>query len=191
MKYFKKLDLPHLDLMSEMKMLIEEGSIKWNDINQIGITTTQDGPDDIYYGTGSLGMDWGAGEVVTEEYGNTKLIIPDRPSIKSEFDFNKLCSVYRGTLFEEVYDILSQKYRIGRIRLMRLEPKVCLSWHYDFSPRIHLPIKTQEQCFMVIEDEVLHMEKDNWYLADTTRYHTVFNGGFESRIHLVAVIEEK
>ena len=41
---------------------------------------------------------------------------------------------------------------------------------------------------MVIEDECLHLENNKWYLTDTTKYHTVFNGSMNSRIHLVASI---
>ena len=192
MRNFEIVDLPELDLLSEMKMMMKEGMISWNDGNQIGITTSQDGPDDIHYCIGSLGISWDASTSEMDHYGNTKLTVPDKPTIRSEFDFNRLCSVYRGTLFEEVYDMLTERYKIGRIRLMKLEPKTCLSWHYDTNiKRLHFPIKTQKQCYMVIEDEVLHLKENTWYKADTTKYHTVFNAGFESRIHLVAVIEEK
>ena len=40
---------------------------------------------------------------------------------------------------------------------------------------------------MVIEDEVKHLEQDQWYLTKTGyNNHTAFNGSSESRTHLVA-----
>jgi hypothetical protein len=191
MTKFQIIDLPSFDILSEMHKMINDGKISWESGNQICLTTTKDGPDDPYYGTGSLGMNWAEAVETVDQNGNLTYTVPDRPELLSEFDYNRLCSVFKGTMFEEVYNMLSDRYRIGRIRLMSLNPKTCLTWHFDFSPRLHYPIKTTEQNFMVIEDEVKHLEQDKWWRTDTTKYHTVFNGGFETRIHLVAVIEEK
>ena len=48
-------------------------------------------------------------------------------------------------------------------------------------------IKTQKGNFMVIEEEVKHLEQDQWYLTKTGyNNHTAFNGSSESRTHLVA-----
>jgi hypothetical protein len=84
--------------------------------------------------------------------------------------------------------MLNQQYILGRVRIMKSEPKTCLSWHNDNSERLHYPLSTHSGCFMVIEDEVMHLEYNNWYITDTTKKHTAFNGSTNSRIHLVAVI---
>jgi hypothetical protein len=42
---------------------------------------------------------------------------------------------------------------------------------------------------MVIEDEVLHMPENTWWLTQTEHYkHTAFNASTTNRIHLVAVV---
>ncbi len=71
---------------------------------------------------------------------------------------------------------------------MRSKPKTCLSWHCDTSKRIHLPIRTQPGCMMVIQDEVLHLEQGQWYMTNTIPEHTAFNASKADRIHLIAVI---
>ena len=94
---------------------------------------------------------------------------------------------FKGTYFEEVYNELSKKYKLGRVRLLLLEPRNSLSWHRDPEPRLHIPIFTNPGAHVVIDDRVKHLPADGsvWF-TDTRNYHTVFNGGEENRIHLVA-----
>jgi aspartyl/asparaginyl beta-hydroxylase (cupin superfamily) len=94
-------------------------------------------------------------------------------------------------VFEEIYYTLQKYYTLGRVRLMQSKPKTCLTWHNDNSKRIHLPIKTNAGCQMVIENQVQHMPAGTWWLTDTTVPHTAFNASTESRIHLVAVVLEE
>lgn len=49
-------------------------------------------------------------------------------------------------------------------------------------------MKTQEGCYMVIEDEVKHLPQNTERPTDTTVNHTVFNGTKENRLHLVVSI---
>ena len=81
-----------------------------------------------------------------------------------------------------------EKRKVCKFRLMMINPKTCLSWHTDSSPRLHYPIKTQEGCMMIIEDEVFHLNQNTWYMADTTFKHTALNASKEARIHLVVEI---
>ena len=75
---------------------------------------------------------------------------------------------------------------------MNSQPKTCLTWHTDNTTRIHYPMKTQDGCFMIIEDEVKHLEKNKWYHTDTRYEHTAMNASRETRMHLVAcVLEER
>ena len=94
---------------------------------------------------------------------------------------------FKGTYFEEVYNELSKKHKLGRVRLLLLEPRNSLSWHRDPEPRLHIPIITNPGCIMVIDEVAKHLPADGsvWF-TDTRNYHTVFNGGEENRIHLVA-----
>ena len=93
---------------------------------------------------------------------------------------------FKGTYFEEVYNELSKKHKLGRVRLLLLEPRNSLSWHRDPEPRLHIPIFTNPGAHVVIDDTLKHLPADGgvWF-TDTTNYHTVFNGGEENRIHLV------
>ena len=101
---------------------------------------------------------------------------------------SSIIGVIKNTLFEEVYNAICKKYVVGRIRIMRSKSKTCLSWHTDSNPRLHYPIKTQTGCFMVIEDEVMHMPQHTWWMTDTVKYHTAMNASKEDRIHLVTTI---
>ena len=76
-----------------------------------------------------------------------------------------------------------------RTRVMRMSKKSCYSYHYDKTKRIHIPLVTNKNCFMVIEDEVFRYPADgNYYIVDTTKMHTFVNASFEERIHIVGCI---
>ena len=104
-----------------------------------------------------------------------------------ESQYIELVEDFKGTYFEEVYKILTRYYKIGRFRLLLLEPRTSLSWHRDPEPRIHIPIFTNPGAHLCIDDKLKHLPADGriWF-TDTRNYHTVFNGGEENRIHLVA-----
>jgi len=188
MKYFTEIDLPvYADLHTELNKLIEAKTIAWH-FRQICINTTVNEPDNYVLGCGSLIYDW---ENLKEEFtttGELKLVVPKKENIIKDSDFTILCSQFKNTIFEEVYNTVKEKFNIGRFRLMMINPKTCLSWHTDSSPRLHYPIKTQEGCMMIIEDEVFHLNQNTWYMADTTFKHTALNASKEARIHLVVEI---
>lgn len=186
MSYFRELDFPFYDLSSELDKLVESKVVDWETTNQICLN--HNGEDSFRTGCGSLIYDWNKQTLVDRGNGNFERVVPPRDTIPDEKDFNQLCSVFRGTLFEQVYLLLEQHYHIGRIRLMNSKSHTCLSWHTDSSWRIHYPIKTQEGCFMIIEDQIKHLELNKWYFADTTKFHTAMNASNENRTHLVAVI---
>jgi len=93
------------------------------------------------------------------------------------------------TYLKNVYDMLSQHYKLGRIRILKLHSRTALSYHRDPESRIHIPIITNPGALMVVDDEAFHMKADGTaYYVDTTKYHTALNGGSEERVHLVATI---
>ena len=188
LEIFTELDLqPFTDLLPALESLLNENIVHWQG-NQICLTTTTDRPDDYTLGTGSLVLDWDK-KVDKKSVGDTtSLHIPMKQTRLEERDFSILCSQFNGTVFQEVYSYLLEKYAIGRLRLMQLQPKTCLSWHVDTTPRIHYPIKTQPGCIMVVDERACHLTQDKWWLVDTTRPHSVLNGSLEYRIHLVGAI---
>lgn len=193
MKYFRLLDdLPKYDnLLSELKLLVDSKTIEWpteNILDQICINTISSDPDNYLKGTGSLGMDWTSKSVEQDEYGNDRITIPKFDSKLKEEDFNIVATQFRDTTFEKIYHTLSEKFYLGRVRLMRSKPKTCLSWHKDQTTRIHYPIKTQPGCFMIIGDELKHLNQDQWWWTKTNIPHTALNSSKEDRIHLVAVV---
>ena len=93
------------------------------------------------------------------------------------------------TYFKEVYDILSKKFKLGRVRILLKEPRSTLSWHRDPEPRLHIPIITNPGCIMVIENVAKHLPADgSAYITNNIKYHNAFNGGEENRVHLVACV---
>lgn len=184
MSHFHKLDLPTFELAD---WIVSQG-FDWGPSNQICINSPWPGNRDYLLGTGSLQYDWANKRRIENPDGSFTWDVPEFEEQYSEIDFRYLTETFRDTPLEEVYNLVSSRWSFGRVRLMRSQPKTCLSWHTDTSPRLHYPINTQEGCLMVVEDEVKHMPADTWWMVDTTLPHTAMNASRESRVHLVAVI---
>ena len=108
-----------------------------------------------------------------------------------EAKYTEFVKDLEDTYFKEVYDILSKKFKLGRVRILLKEPRSTLSWHRDPEPRLHIPIITNPGCIMVIEEVAKHLPADgSAWLTNNTRYHNFFNGGEEDRIHLVACLTD-
>ena len=98
---------------------------------------------------------------------------------------------FEHTYFKEVYDILSSKFKLGRVRILLKEPRTTLSWHRDPEPRLHIPIITNQGCLQVIENVAKHLPADgSVWITNNTKYHNAFNGGEENRVHLVACLTD-
>jgi hypothetical protein len=187
MKYFNKIDLPIFESLSnELNNLIDSKKISWGTTGQISLTTIKGKEDDYLIGTGSLTHDWN-NSYITQD-GNPTIIVTKKESPLSEKDFTVLCSQFAGTQFESLYTLLSNTFTLGRVRLMQLSPKSCYSWHVDNSKRLHYVINTYPGCFMLIDEEVKHLDQNTWWMTDTTKFHTAFNSSLKSRVHLVASV---
>jgi hypothetical protein len=113
----------------------------------------------------------------------------DKPIDESKY--TQLISDFHNTYFEDVYNILTKNFKLGRVRILLKEPRSTLSWHRDPEPRLHIPIITNPGCKMVIEDVAKHMPADGSVtITNNTKYHNFFNGGEQERIHLVACVLE-
>ncbi len=103
--------------------------------------------------------------------------------------YSEFIEDFKNTYFKEVFDILSFKYKLGRVRILLKQPRTTLSWHRDPEPRLHIPIITNPGCHMVIDNIAKHMPADgSVWITNNTKYHNAFNGGEEDRIHLVACV---
>ena len=106
-----------------------------------------------------------------------------------EEKYTQLVPEFEKTYFKEVYDTLSKKFKLGRVRLLLKEPRSTLSWHKDPECRLHVPIITNKGCSMVIENVAKHLPADGKvWITNNTKYHNFFNGGEQARIHLVACV---
>jgi len=187
--YFTKINfLPCLDLQTELDNLIASNRVYWVNNEQICLNSTRINSEDFSEGAGSLTYDWSKKTTIIKENGKEDIYVPKRDTLLAEKDFKFLCSAFKDTLFEIIYMELQEHFELGRVRLMKSKPKSCLSWHYDFEKRLHYPIKTQEGCLMIINDEVKHLPRYEWFLTDTTTKHTAVNASKEERIHLVACV---
>ena len=118
-----------------------------------------------------------------------KEVARDKPIDESKY--TELTNEFKNTYFEEVYKVLRSKFKLGRVRILLKEPRSTLSWHKDPEPRLHIPIITNPGCKMVIEDVAKHLPADGHVtITNNTKYHNFFNGGEQSRIHLVACVLE-
>jgi hypothetical protein len=82
---------------------------------------------------------------------------------------------------------LIRLFKAVRSRIMVMDGKSCYSVHPDSSKRIHLPIVTNDHCWMIWPYDGIckQLLEGKIYLTDTTKKHTFINGANEQRIHLV------
>ena len=79
-----------------------------------------------------------------------------------------------------------------RTRVMMFKPKTCLTLHVDPTKRVHIPIETNENCFLMINQYAHHLFADgSAYLCDTTKLHTPINASLgTNRMHIVGVNQQ-
>jgi len=141
------------------------------------------GNPDSTKGVNSRGVYW------TKPDHNGKEVIRDK--VLHESEYTEFVNDFENTYFKEVYETLSSRFKLGRVRLLLKEPRSTLSWHRDPEPRLHIPIITNPGCLMVIENVAKHLPADgSVYITNNIKYHNAFNGGEENRVHLVACLTD-
>ena len=147
-----------------------------------GISLNQiPGNPDSIKGHNARGVYW------TKPYETEKEVKRD-VNIK-EHKYTQFIEDFKNTYFKKVYNELSKRYKLGRVRLLLKEPRSTLSWHRDPEPRLHIPIYTNPGSIMVIESVAKHLPADgSVWVTNNTKYHNAFNGGEENRVHLVACL---
>ena len=154
-----------------------------NDVTNFGaISLTQiPGDPDSIKGNKARGVFWTKPDSTGKEVARDVTVEEDK--------YSEFIDDYKDTYFKEVYEKLSSKYKLGRVRILLKEPRSTLSWHRDPEPRIHIPIITNPGCIMVIDNVAKHMPADgSVWITNNTKYHNFFNGGEEKRIHIVACV---
>ena len=97
---------------------------------------------------------------------------------------------FKYPIFDLPYiNSLIEKLNMYRTRVLILHSKVCYTLHRDDSKRIHIPIVTNEKCWLIINKELIHFPADgSYYEIDTTQKHTAVNASWKDRIHIVGCI---
>ena len=67
-----------------------------------------------------------------------------------ESKYTQLVPEFEKTYFKHVFETLSRKFKLGRVRLLLKEPRSTLSWHKDPECRLHVPIVTNKGCSMAV-----------------------------------------
>ena len=132
----------------------------------------------IYYGQGSrqAGLQYKGDENPwTSAVGKSRC---------SDFEFDKLNPAVAGTIFESIIE----EYSLTRTRLMWVGPHKCYSFHKDSTPRIHLPLITNSECYFLFHNTLTHLPAGSAYWVDTTQRHTFLNTSMDFTLHLVGVV---
>lgn len=157
-----------------------EGVAGVSNFGAISLTQIPGDPDSIK-GHKARGIFW------TKPNGSGKEVARDE--MINEEAYSEFIDEYKETYFKDVFDALSSKYKLGRVRILLKEPRSTLSWHRDPEPRLHIPIITNPGSIMVIDNVAKHLPADgSVWITNNTKYHNAFNGGEENRIHLVACV---
>ena len=110
-------------------------------------------------------------------------------SLHGSNEHNKKDEDFTELLFDMKYtNSIIKELKMYRTRVMKLKYKTCYTYHRDKTKRIHIPLITNENCFIILDKEVCHYPADgNWFLVDTTKKHTAVNASWEDRIHIVGL----
>lgn len=107
-------------------------------------------------------------------------------------EIDKEESLWDVNLFDIPYiNSILDAQNLCRTRIMKTRPKTCYLWHKDPEKRYHIPVKTNEYCFLLLErDGRIHLPATGeGYIVDTTQFHTQVNASREERIHIVGTFK--
>lgn len=176
---YKKLLKEYYDLNIDNLLYNNHG------LKQLSLHCRKDTPNDqqLSEGCGSLLYDWVAYE--KNPIGDVPL---RKPKLK-EWEFDTLCDMFKNTYFEVLVNEIKKQYNVLRGRFMLSEHKTCLTMHTDMSPRLHVPIYTNENCMMIVDDNVIRLPFGATYIVDTRIPHTQLNASKDPRVHLIFAVD--
>ena len=104
----------------------------------------------------------------------------------AETQFTLINPFFKNTIFET----LIVKFKLLRARLMWVGPHSTYSMHRDTTPRIHIPMITNPDCYFVFQKGIVkHLPTGHVYWINTMDKHTFMNCSEQSRLHLIGVTE--
>ena len=179
-----KFDPHHLQKALHQTLKIKDYDTAGGITNFGAISLNQiPGDPDSIKGNNTRGVYWTKPNHTGKEKSRDKII--------DEKAYTEFVKDFENTYFKEVYEKLSKKFKLGRVRILLKQPRSTLSWHRDPEPRLHIPIITNPGCIMVIENVAKHLPADgSVYITNNIKYHNAFNGGEENRVHLVACLPD-
>lgn len=108
-------------------------------------------------------------------------------SAGEELSYRNINPLFKDTIFEEIIN----KYNLLRTRLMWVSPYSCYSMHSDTTPRIHIPLITNAECYFVFRKGIIsNLKQGSVWWVDTRSTHTFMNCSDLPRLHLVGVVEK-
>jgi hypothetical protein len=121
------------------------------------------------------------------KYGEDPWTSSTGKSRGDELSFNILNPYFKGTIFEEIIN----RFSLKRTRLMWINPGCCYTMHTDATMRLHIPIYTNDQAFLIFKEGIVrHIPAGHIYIVDTRKEHTAMNGSLDQpRLHFVGAIE--
>lgn len=129
-------------------------------------------------------------QMTQEHIENWQESIGSLSNLKNKLE-KSYCHLPDSLKGSEIEKIISE-YKGFRARIMIMETRKCYSIHKDIFKRVHIPIVTNDQCWMVwpYENECHQLEAGKSYITDTTKSHTFINGHNNlTRIHLVMSVD--
>ena len=179
------LNFDILRLQSDLNKILESKKFNSPGVTHFGAIPLNQIPNDenSIKGNNIRGKYWTIADETGEEVSRDVDI--------DESNYTQLVPEFQDTYFKHVYETLTKRFKLGRVRLLLKEPRSTLSWHKDPEPRLHIPIITNLGCSMVIENIAKHLPADGSVtITNNTKFHNFFNGGEQDRIHLVACVLE-
>jgi len=94
-------------------------------------------------------------------------------------------------LFDMPYlNSILKEHNVYRARVMKMKERTCYTYHQDLTKRLHIPLITNENCFLLLDKQAVHLPADgSVYIVDTTKFHTAINASLEDRIHIIGCLK--
>tara|TARA_B100001765_G_C19326945_1_gene259979 strand:+ start:59 stop:577 length:519 start_codon:yes stop_codon:yes gene_type:complete len=101
---------------------------------------------------------------------------------------------FKYPLFDMPYiNSIMESLKMVNSRVLNLKTTACHIYHQDksnVSPRINIPIITNENCWLIINKEIHHLPAGYCYLVDTTQWHTSVNASSIDRWSIIGDVTE-
>jgi len=143
-----------------------------------------------YYGNVNEGFKHNHDMVPTFEYFDMDYC--RKRKIYHWIDYNKPTELMENNAIKYIIDTLfKMKLNPTRARLVRVESGCGMKTHIDavtktqYAFKIHIPIITNSECILCVEQNEYHLELGFLYLFNQNSYHSVSNKGKTDRWHMI------